>query len=99
MTDHDPTVDKDGRDVSEFITDAVTALRKDPRTARVLCHYYKTGRLGVWSYKSVFDGGLVRLAQKHGYKLEFVKERSMNSPRPDGKAVAYAEFTPAEHRE
>lgn len=95
---HDSDVDKDGRDVSAFVQEAVEALRADPYTGRVLCDYFKTGRLQVFFVKKFAQGDTVRLAREYGYILAFATTRDGDQQDyASWSTIGYAEFVPAEN--
>lgn len=99
MQEHDTATDKHGNDVSEFIADAVEALRADPRVAKVLCDHHTTGMIQVFSSDKYIGGDMVQTAEDHGYELDFSTTRSAGMvDYPVSTRAGYAEFRPAEHR-
>lgn len=95
---HDSDVDKDGQPVSDFVREAVEALRADPYTGRVLCDYYRTGRIQAFFVKKYVDGDTVRTAREHGYQLAHATTRSGETqPYASWDRIGYAEFVPREN--
>lgn len=100
MQEHEPTVDKDGREVSDFVAEAVEALRDHPDTAKVLCSFHASGRIQVWYPEKYVTGESVRLARRMGYELSMATTRDGdNQDFPSWSKIGYAEFTPEENRD
>lgn len=98
MQEHEPTVDKDGNDVSRFIAEAVEAIRQHPRVGKVLCDYHATGRLQVFFVQRYVRGAVVRLAREHGYQLDHASERSGETVEyPSWDKIGYMELVPVEN--
>lgn len=98
---HPPDKDKHGNDVSLFVEEAIRELRKDSRTELVLCDYFQTGKLQVYSTDSYVYGEVIRLAREMGYKLTHTTTRSELTPDTVddvSEDVGYAEFVPANNR-
>lgn len=95
---HDSDEDKHGNPVSGFVQEAIEALREDPYVGKVLCDYYRTGRIQVWFVKRYVQGDTVRLAREHGYQLAFATTRDGGEQEyASWDTIGYAEFLPQEH--
>lgn len=98
MLTHDPGEDKNGNPVSDFVRQAVEALRDDPHTGKVLCDYYRTGMIQVFFVTRYVQGDTIRLAREHGYQLDTASERDgTEQPYSSWKRIGYAELVPAEN--
>ena len=85
MTDGGVTTDKDGKPVDDRVATLMDRLQEETNAARVLCHYYKSGRIGYWSKTQRVHGTVVDVANEEGYRLDHATTR-------DGSG--YAEFIP-----
>lgn len=95
---HDSRVDKHGRRVSRFISEAVETLRQDPRVAKVICDSYKTGRLQLYFSEKYVQGKTLRLARELGYGVDFATTRDGDLlDQPSWSTVGYTELIPEEH--
>lgn len=98
LLNHDPTVDKEGNDVSQHVTEAIETLREDPHVGGVACDYYRTGRLQVYFPEKYVQGETIRRARTVGYELDHASNRPGEAvPFPSWDTIGYAELTPIEN--
>ena len=85
VTDGGVVTDKDGKPVDDRVATLMDRLQEETNAARVLCHYYKSGRIGYWSKTQRVCGTVVDVAREEGYRLDHATTR-------DGSG--YAELIP-----
>ncbi len=93
---HDPRVDKNGREVSRFIRDAVEAFREENHNLIAMCHNAQTGLIQYYSVKPEVFGDTVRLARGQGYELKLAMSKNIRVGDGPEKRRGYAEFVPAD---
>ena len=76
MTDGGAVTDKDGKPVDDRVATLMDRLQDETNAARVLCHYYKSGRVGYWSKTQHVRGSVVDVAREEGYRLDHATTRN-----------------------